>query len=224
MVKKNEFNPGRFIMREWPLLFIILMTFIVTIIAYPYLPERISVHWNIYGQIDRYSPKGMGAFQIPVLNLVFYVLFFILPKFDPKKENYQKFAGAYRIMRVVMIVFFALLHGIVLLSSLGYPLDTGRIVKIGTGVLFVILGNFMGQFRHNYFVGIRTPWTLANEEVWRKTHRLAGFIWVLGGFLVIIISPFQGILAACSFGVVLAFMVAVPFGYSFYLFKNLQRQ
>lgn len=222
MVGKNSFNLKRFLKQEWFSILIILATFIVTIVIFPYLPEKVPVHWNIYGQIDRYSPKATGAFQIPLLNLVLYILFFIIPRFDPKKDNYQKFIGAYRTYRVAMIVFFAVIQGVVLLSSLGYSLDIGKIVKIGIGILLAFLGNFMGQFRHNYFIGIRTPWTLASEEVWRKTHRIAGFIWVIGGILIVVTSVVRGVLGAWLFGLVLAIMVGVPFGYSYYTFKGLK--
>lgn len=171
------------IRKDWPLLTMIFLLLAMGIYYYPILPERVPSHWNIRGEVDGYSSRFFGAFGLPLMSLVFYVLMLIFPSLDPKKESYTRFARAYDVIRWSMIAIFALLHIVVLMAALGRKIDVGKVVQPAISVLFILLGNQMGRFRHNYFVGIRTPWTLANEEVWRKTHRFSGPIWVAGGII-----------------------------------------
>jgi uncharacterized membrane protein len=127
--------------------------------------------------------------------LGFYFLFVVLPLIDPKKENYLKFTRTYAILKYALTVFFFLLYLATIGVSLGYPVNINRLVPMSIAILFVILGNYMSTIRHNYFMGIKTPWTLANEKVWTKTHRLGGKLWVFSGiigFIAQIISPGVG--------------------------------
>jgi len=154
---------------------------------------------------------------------VLYLLLILLPLADPRKENYVRFANAYAFLRWALLIFMYGLYVVSLLVSLGYAVDTGLFVKAGVAVLLTIIGNFMGQFRHNYFVGIKTPWTLANEEVWQRTHRLGGRIWVLCGLGCLALSPFSGAWAAYSYFALLMIMVLVPMLYSYVIFERLKR-
>jgi uncharacterized membrane protein len=169
--------------RDWPLLALLLGLLALGIYFYPQLPERVPSHWNVRGEVDGYSSRFFGAFGLPLMNLGIYVLMLVVPSLDPKRANYQRFTGAYNVIRWAIIAIMSLLHIVVLMAGLGYKIDVGRVVQPAISVMFILIGNQMGRFKHNYFVGIRTPWTLANEEVWRKTHRVSGPIWVVGGFL-----------------------------------------
>lgn len=113
------------------------------------------------------------------------------------------------------------LHVVVVLGSLGTPVDSGRGVSAVVAVFFVILGNSMGKLKHNWFVGIRTPWTLASEEVWNRTHRLAAPIWVTGGLVQLVGAFLPGTAGAALFATSLAAMILAPIGYSFVLFRKL---
>lgn len=169
--------------RDWPLIVLLLGLLALGIYFYPQLPERVPSHSNVRGEVDGYSSRFFGAFGLPLMNLGIYVLMLVAPSLDPKKASYQRFAGAYNVIRWSIIAIMSLLHIVVLMAGLGYNIDVGRVVQPAISVMFILIGNQMGRFKHNYFVGIRTPWTLANEEVWRKTHRVSGPIWVVGGFL-----------------------------------------
>lgn len=172
--------------RDWPLLTLILVLFALGIYFYPQLPQRVPSHWNVRGEVDGYSSRFFGAFGLPLITLGIYVFMLITPSLDPKKADYPRFVGAYNLIRWITVAIMALLHIVVLMAGMGYVIDTGKIVQPAISVMVILIGNQMGRFRHNYFVGIRTPWTLANEEVWRQTHRVSGPIWVVGGFIALL--------------------------------------
>ncbi|MGI6226418.1 MAG: SdpI family protein [Peptococcales bacterium] len=176
----------KFLKKEWPFLLLLLLPLIAAIIIYPYMPEMVPTHWNTRGEVDGYSSKEFGTFFLPLLNIGLYVLFIVLPLLDPKKENYEKFLGSYRLIRYVTHIFFVFMFIITTLAALGYTLDIGLWIACGAAMLFILMGNIMGRVRHNYFVGFRYPWTLANEEVWRKTHQMGSKVMVLGGILALI--------------------------------------
>lgn len=208
--------------KDWALWLVMAAMFIVSIWIYPHLPAMVPGHWNIHGEIDRYYPKSFGAFFPPVMAVGLYLMMLLLPLIDPRRDNYQRFAGAYTFLRWGLVIFFTVIYGISILAALGYNLDVGLLVKGMVAVLFIVIGNFMGQFRHNYFVGIKTPWTLANEEVWQRTHRLAGRIWVVCGLICLAVSPVESAWGAAVFFAALMVMVIVPIVYSYIIFVKLQ--
>lgn len=175
-----------FLKREWPLLLILFLNLLAAVSLYPHMPDRVPIHWNAAGVADGYGGRAFGAFFLPVINLALYLLFLVLPKLDPKKANYEKFAGAYLMIRYLFHLFMVGLFALTSMAGLGYPVDFGLWIASGTAVLFVILGYAMGKVRHNYFVGFRLPWTLASEEVWEKTHRFGSKAMVFGGLCALI--------------------------------------
>ena len=206
--------------REWPLWVWMAVLLLAAVVVYPHLPERVPIHWNFQGQVDGYGSRAFGAFFAPLLCVGIYLLMLFLPLIDPKRQNYARFAGAYRLLRWGMVLFFSGLYLVTLLVSLGYLLDVGALVKAGVGMLLMLIGNFMGQFRHNYFVGIRTPWTLASEEVWDRTHRLSARLWVAAGLLLIALSPVGAVWAAYAYFALLMTVVFVPIVYSYWRFQK----
>lgn len=168
--------------REWPFLVILAIPFITAILVYPHMPDQVPIHWNIKGEVDNYGSKAFGTFFLPVLNVLMYFLFLVLPKFDPKRSNYVKFDSSYLTIRYSLHLFFALIFGVTVAVSLGYPVNIDKWIPGSVAVLFIVMGNIMGRVRHNYFVGFKYPWTLANEEVWRRTHQLGAKLMVIGGF------------------------------------------
>ncbi|MDK2822203.1 MAG: hypothetical protein PWQ67_83 [Clostridia bacterium] len=175
-----------FLKREWPFLIFLVIPLIIAFLVYPYMPEQVPTHWNTNGEIDRYSSKEFGTFFLPLLNIGLYILFILLPQLDPKRANYQKFASSYIFLRYTIHIFFILLFALIILTSLGYSIDIGLWISLGVAILFILLGNIMSRVRHNYFVGFKFPWTLANEDVWRKTHMLGSKLMVVGGVFALI--------------------------------------
>ncbi|PKM88504.1 MAG: hypothetical protein CVU87_07370 [Firmicutes bacterium HGW-Firmicutes-12] len=204
--------------KEWYIIILILATLAFGIYLYPQLPDKIPTHWNIQGEVDGWSGKTFGVFFFPLLNLILYPLMIILPRIDPRRQNYLHFSKAYTVIRITLHSFFAIIYVITLLVALGYPLEISFIVKFFVSLLFAVLGNYMGKIKHNYFVGIKTPWTLANEEVWVKTHRLAAPLWVAAGILGMFLSFFPQVWASyIMFGSFIVIgVVPMVFSYLFY--------
>lgn len=174
--------------KDWYLISLILLAFIVSIISYRYLPDQVATHWGTNNQPDDYSSKLTAVLIMPLMSIFLYVMFYVVPKIDPKKENYQKFQKSYVLIIRAIITFMFIMHLVVLGNGLGYDINVGLITPIGVGLLFMLLGNYMPRFQHNYFIGIRTPWTLANEEVWRKTHQFTAKLFVIGGGIMVLAS------------------------------------
>lgn len=173
------------IITMWVLAFISPVMFLA---AYSYLPESVPIHWNAQGQVDNYGSKAMAAF-IFFLPLLLALMFQFLPKIDPKKQNYVKFQKYYDIFAIFFIAFFVVVNGVMLTEILKPgTLSIGLVISIGVSLMLIVLGNMMGKIKHNYFMGIKTPWTLADPDVWNKTHRVGGIMWVVIGILALITS------------------------------------
>lgn len=158
------------------------------LICLPTLPKQIPIHWNAAGEIDGWGGR-MTALVLPVVGLGLNLLFALLPKIDPKRENYSKFAAAYGVFRLAFSLFWL---GMVLLTLYtAYrpgALLVGRLIPAAVGALFCVLGLCMPHFAPNYFAGIRTPWTLASDTVWQRTHLLGGRVWFFGGLAWMLVS------------------------------------
>lgn len=210
------------IKKDWPILLLMMIVLVVSIVLYPSLPEKVPSHWNIKGEIDAYSSKLFGVLGINMMNIVMYFLFIILPNLDPRRENYMKFGSAYNLIRYVMHLFFVMMQIVILTASFGYEVDVAFLITVGVGIMFVLLGNVMGKIKHNYFVGIKTPWTLADERVWVKTHRFSAPLWVVGGIIVIISAFFGGMASFITLMIVTVAMVIIPLVYSYKCFKEIK--
>ncbi len=167
---------------ELPQLMLIAGMFVLAAVSWPSAPEQIPVHWHISGRVDRYGGKFEGLLLLPLLALGLYLLLLFLPRIDPRRANYARFRNAYLTVRVAIFLFIALIYGFMLLWIGGTRLNPSVVVPAMIGVLFVVLGIPMGKIRPNWFVGIRTPWTLTSELSWRKTHRLGRWVFILVGW------------------------------------------
>jgi uncharacterized membrane protein len=192
-------------------------------VVYPQLPERVASHWNYRGEVDGYSSRCWGAFGIPLLTAGIYLGMLLLPLIDPRRQNYEKFAGAYRVIKAVMVIFMTVIHLVVVLNALGFKVPVDKVVIAGVSLLILVIGNYMGQFRHNYFVGIKTPWTLASEEVWRKTHRLGGRLWVAAGILGLAGAILGGPVGGLVLAIALIIAAIFPIVYSYLEFRRLSK-
>ncbi len=222
-IKNQDYNVKEEFRKDWPFVLLIIGMFIIGIITYNYLPDKIIIHWNIQGEPDNYMSKLPGTFFPPLLAIGVYILMLYTPLIDPRSQNYAMFKKGYRYIRRGVIFFLGVLYIVSLLYNLGYKIDIGKVVSLGLGILFIIIGNYLPQVRHNYFVGIKAPWTLADEEVWRKTHRLGGKLFVAGG-IAILISLFLS--ASIRFGVVIGVAIGVTvigYIYSYIIYKRKNR-
>ena len=184
---------------ELPHLAVIAAMFVLAAATWSAVPDRIPVHWDLAGRVDRYGGKFEGLLLMPLLTLGIYLLFLVAPRFDQGRSNYARFWRPYWIMRLAAVVVLALVYGFILLWTWGIQLDVWTVVPILVGGLFVVLGSVMGKIRPNWFVGIRTPWTLSSELSWTKTHRLGGRLFVLVG-IALLTSGFVGSTRDLLFG------------------------
>lgn len=164
----------------------IIAAFIIGIVALPSLPEQVAIHWGPGGEADDFANKYIGAFLLPLIMILLLILKIFLPNIDPKKKNYMNFSRPYNRLTEVIIVFMLVIQLTTTLINLGYDLNIETVMMLAIGSLFIIVGNYLPKVKHNYFVGIRTPWTLANERVWVKTHRFGGKAFMIFGVLTII--------------------------------------
>lgn len=218
-MKANEF-----LRNEWLLLLMIILPFAIIPFVWNMLPEQIPMHWNYSGEIDRYEPRFPGIFYMPLLNAAMYLLFLVIPRIDPRRKNYSMFSGAYKIIRYLFASFMLYMFIIITAVSIGFELNIKMLVVNGILVLFLVFGNFMGNLRSNYFVGFRAPWTLEYPDIWTKTHRFAGKIWVYSS---IIMLPMALILSDAVHTIVFWVYIAVislcPYIYSLFLFFRLKK-
>ena len=200
---------------------ILLVSIVITLVMYPSVPDIIPTHWGPDGQIDSTGPKYM-LFVFWGIALGINLLMLFAEKIDPKGENYQRFSKVFNIFRIFIT---ALLCGLELLSiAFAFDpqfADMNKIMYAVMGIMFVMLGNYMPKVKHNYTFGIKTPWTFDSENVWNKTHRMAGPLWVAGGLAMMAMMFIKSSVAVTvlMFGIVLI-MVIVPMVYSYFEYKK----
>ncbi len=170
---------------NWISLVLVGVMFAVAAWVYPMLPDPVPSHWNVAGEVDGWMPKPWGVLVMPLVALGLWVMFAVLPFISPKGFRLEPARRAYDIIWFVMILFLGAVQGIVYLEALGRggP-GVEQIVPLMTGGLFILIGNYLNKFPKNFFVGIRTPWTLASDEVWNRTHRLGSWIFIAAGVLI----------------------------------------
>lgn len=186
---------------------------------YDKLPEQMPKHRNIQGQVDTYWTKLSGVITLPLIVLAMIFLFLFLPKIDPKKANYPKFSKAWEILQFIIIGFMVYIYGVSLFVTLYPQYSINTLMLSWLGVVFILMGNYMGKIRHNFFVWIKTPWTIADETVWNKTHRLSWWLWVFG-WLLFFLQAFILKYIATTFVILLIILVLIPVLYSYLLFKK----
>lgn len=174
--------------KSWIYPVCIVIMLVVGGLLYPSLPEQMPRQWGFNGEVNSYMPKEIAIIFLPALTAVLWAVLVIVPYIDPRRENYEKFQVSYVRVRQAIAVFMLILH-IMMLTQYDNPTVMVKGILFGVAMLFAVLGNELGRFRQTFFAGIRTPWTLADERVWRKTHRV-GARWMTGiGVLNMIVVP-----------------------------------
>lgn len=171
----------------WVSLGVLALTLLLAAYAWAVLPAgaSIPIHWNAAGEVDGYGSKAVGLLLIPATVLGLTALFALIPRIDPRGDNILRSWEAYRIVWVGMLLLMLAIQVITVLSATGRITDMGRLIPVGVGLLFIVMGNAFGKIRPNYMFGVRTPWTIASELSWNKTHRVAGWMFVGLGMIMI---------------------------------------
>ena len=168
-----------------------MLSFIVSIYSYPQMPEKVASHWNAQGQVNGYMPKFWGLFLAPFILVGLALLFAAIPRIDPLKENIQKFRKYYDGFIVLFFIFMLSIHFQIILWNLGIRISPNVIIPISIGILFFYIGVLCENAKRNWFIGIRTPWTLSSERVWEKTHKVGGKLFKIAGVIAFIGVFFQ---------------------------------
>ena len=161
----------------------VLAAALLSVVFWSRLPEQVPTHWNLRGEPNDWSSRGWAVLFGPGLMLGVVMLGHVLPRIDPRRRNYPAFQRVYWLVINSVILLIFLVHAIMLGSAAGMDFRVPHVLAFGIALLLIVFGNYMGRIRPNWFMGIRTPWTLDSEAVWRKTHRLAGWLFVAAGVI-----------------------------------------
>jgi uncharacterized membrane protein len=206
--------------RRWYGLVIAAVAVAVSIWAYPRLPARIPTHWNIHGEPSGYSSRLLGVLLMPLMILVLTGVAQVLPRIDPRRANYAKFIGVYWLMINYIVLFMAVIHCAMLANALGAPVNLTKVGLAGVGLLLALLGNYLRRVEPNWFLGIRTPWTLSSDTVWRETHRVGGWVFVVGGLVLVGCAFLHPPAVYWVFGITIGLVAIVPIVLSYVLWRR----
>ena len=201
----------------WVTLAILVAFYIIALSFYPFMPEQMASHWNTQGAVDGYTSKFLGLFLFPFIATGLTGLFLAIPLIDPLKANIAKFRKYYDWFVALFLLFFQYLYILTILWNKNVSFDMMRALLPAMGVLFFYIGIMIQNAKRNYMVGIRTPWTLANDEVWNRTHLLGGRLFMAAGIIAAIgaIWPRYGLIFILA-PVLLVTLVSVIYSYVIY--------
>ncbi len=168
------------------ILVIILLSFVIGIYLYPQMPETMASHWNSRGEVDGYMPRFWGVFLMPIVSFVILLMFLLIPNIDPLKKNIQKFRKYFDWFILLLMIFLFYIHGLSLYWNLGNVFNMTVMILPALGILFYYIGILTENAKQNWFIGIRTPWTLSNKKVWDKTHKIGGKLFKIAGVIALL--------------------------------------
>lgn len=193
---------------------------VLAIWFWPTLPDPMPSHWNSAGEVDGYMSKFWGVALLPLIAIGSWGLMKAIPYMSPKGFRTEKFTDVVQLFQVTIVAFMSLIAVLVLLAAAGFDIRMNQLVFAASGVLLAVIGNYLTKVRKNFFIGIRTPWTLASDEVWNRTHRLGGKLFVLAGVVMVI-----GSLFSVSPAWVIGFVIVCglyPMLYSYLIYRRLE--
>jgi uncharacterized membrane protein len=174
----------------------IIAATLVGLLLWNRLPDPMASHWGTNDQVNGYMPRFWGVFLMPLVTLVMLVLFLVIPVIDPLKANIAQFREVFNLFIVLIVAFMIYMYGLTLAWNLGYTdFNMSRAMLPALGLLFIFIGFMLRRAKRNFFIGIRTPWTLSSDRVWDETHRLGAVLFMISGALAFI-GGFLGGMAA----------------------------
>ena len=200
---------------------LVAIAVIAGVILWNKLPDQMASHWNVNDQADDYIPKFWGVFLMPIISLGMLALFLVIPNIDPLKANIAEFRNIFNLFILLIVVFMLYVHGLTLAWNMGnqsFKMSAAMLPFLG--VLFIFIGYMLRQAKRNFFIGIRTPWTLSSDTVWNKTHQLGSVLFMVSGAFAFIGSFLGGMLAFWLLFVPLMGSVVFLILYSYILYRN----
>ncbi|HEV2719952.1 MAG TPA: SdpI family protein [Thermoanaerobaculia bacterium] len=206
----------------WTTIALVAVSAIVGAALYSRLPDRVPTHFDMHGRPDGFTSKPIAVLVDPVALALLGLMFLVLPAIAPKGYRLEPFLRVYEIIAIAALTMIFADLMLALWFALGHRIDVGRALTLSLGLLFIVIGNYLGKVTRNFFVGIRTPWTLASEEVWLRTHRVGGPLFVAGGAVIVIAS-----LAGTTSALVVTIPVIVGLAlfltvYSYVLYRRIE--
>ena len=208
-------------------IFITVITCVVAAIAINLVPEglQLPIHWNASGEVDRMTNAATALIMPPVLMVASLLILTVLKHLEPRKENLTHSLTAARAIIASVVVLLAIIEAGYVAIILGVEFEMHKVILASVGLVLMVAGNFMSKTRSNFFIGIRTPWTLSSDEVWRKTHRLGGKLFMLAGVITMLVAPFaNNELLKLVIPVVVVPAALIPVGYSWWLWREEQKK
>lgn len=198
----------------------LLVLMAVFVWLYPHMPARVPTHWNAQGRINGYM-SPLGAVATPMIAIaVLTVLTLLLPVISPRGYDIKSFVSVYVLIMLAVQAYVLVSALGVLLNAAGHPVQMSLVCALATGVLFMVMGNYMGKLRKNFFIGIRTPWTLASDAVWERTHRMGGWLFMLAGMAIVAVALTSGPII-WLLGIALS-TVLIPVVYSYVVYRRVE--
>jgi len=170
---------------------IVLISFAIGIYVFPEMPQKIASHWNARGEVNGYMSKFWGIFLMPIISVGLFLLFVIIPRIDPYKSNIEKFRKYYDNFILLIILFLFYIYLLTIFWNMNYRFNMITLLSPAFAILFYYSGVLIENAKMNYFIGIRTPWTLSSEKVWDKTHKIGGKLFKIAGIIAILGILFQ---------------------------------
>jgi len=210
--------------KELPIIGIVLIPFVYLAVIWNSLPEKVPTHWNYKGEIDKWGDKATLIGLLFMLPVLMYILLLVIPKIDPKKRIALMGRKFYQ-LKFFLVLCMSLLALFIIFTAKNQSFSSPNLIYILIGILFLILGNYFKVIQPNYFIGIRTPWTLENNEVWKATHVFAGKLWFIGGLAIVLGGLiFQNPVFVLVFISLVFVLAIVPMVYSYVRYKELEKR
>ena len=167
-------------------LLVVLASFLVSAYFYPLLPDEIASHWDASGNVNGYMPKLLGLFLVPLVTLALVAIFLVIPKIDPLKQNIKKFRGNFDSFVLLLVLFMLYIQVLTILWNIEIKVGITQALAPAFGLLFYYSGVLIEKSKRNYFIGIRTPWTLSSDRVWDKTAKVGGRLFKISGIIMLL--------------------------------------
>jgi len=167
-------------------LIVLLLFLVIAFYSYPLMPDQIATHWDSQGNVDGYMSKLWGSLFFPILMIVINIIFFVIPKIDPNKENIEKFKETFNEFIIVFNLFMLYIYSLTVVWNMGREFNMNVAIIPALGFLFYFIGSLIGKAKRNYMIGIRLPWTLASDDNWDKTHRKGERVFKIIGIVTLI--------------------------------------
>jgi uncharacterized membrane protein len=201
---------------------LVAIAFVAGIALWGRLPDPMPAHWNAAGEIDGYMSKFWGVFLMPIITIGLVGLFMAIPHIDPLKANIAQFRDVFNLFIVFFTAYMLYIFALTIAAALGYQFNMTYFILPPVGLLFIGAGYLMKKAKRNFFIGIRTPWTLSNDEVWDKTHQMGSKLFIAGG-VVTVLCAFLGETGIWVMLVAMMIAAFVPMIYSYILFAQIEK-